>query len=437
MSFDSILSILAVAFVVITATIGKFLTEYLFLYPLFMSFIWTTGAIFYYFHWERHDIKPDTLPILPEEPPLVSILVPCYNEAAQVADTIEALAHQTYPKFEIIAINDGSSDRTGEMLDSLLAQYPTILRVVHHAENQGKAMSLRSGTLVAKGEFLACIDCDAALHPNAIAHLVHPLIIYPRVGATTGNPRVRSRQNLLGKIQVGEFSSIIGLIKRAQRVYGRVFTVSGVICAFRRRALHRIGYWSPFMVTEDIDVSWRLQKDHWTIQYVPNAIGWIDMPLSWNGLWKQRLRWAQGGAEVFLKNLRSLFSWRRRRMWGVLLEYIMSTAWAFMFIIVAILWVVGKFIALPEWLAVPSIFPPSFWGLTLALACIAQFVTTTIIESRYEPKLWRGLIWMMWYPMIFWYVSMITVFVGFPKALFKKPDEMARWKSPDRPLRSI
>ncbi len=437
MSFDSILSILAVAFVVTTATIGKFLTEYLFLYPLFMSFIWTTGAIFYYFHWEQHDIKPDALPMLPEDPPLVSILVPCYNEAAQVEDTIAALAHQTYPKFEIIAINDGSSDRTGEMLDSLLNKYPTVLRVVHHAENQGKAMSLRSGALIAKGEFLACIDCDAALHPNAIAHLVQPLILYPRVGATTGNPRVRSRQNLLGKIQVGEFSSIIGLIKRAQRVYGRVFTVSGVICAFRRRALHRIGYWSPFMVTEDIDVSWRLQKDHWTIQYVPNAIGWIDMPLSWGGLWKQRLRWAQGGAEVFLKNLRSLFSWRRRRMWGVLLEYIMSTAWAFMFIVVAILWILGKFVSLPDWLVVPSIFPPSFWGLTLALACIVQFLTTTLIESRYEPKLWRGLIWMMWYPMIFWYVSMITVFVGFPKALFKKQDEMAKWKSPDRPLRSI
>lgn len=437
MSFDHIVSIFAIAFVVTSATIGKFLTEYLFLYPLFMSFIWITGAIYYYFHWERHDLKPDELPVLPNDPPLVSIIVPCYNESAQLQETIASLAEQTYPRFEIIAVNDGSSDRTGEVLDALLGQYPNILRVVHHAENQGKAMSLRSGTLVAKGEFIACIDCDAALHPNAIAHLVAPLIMYPRVGATTGNPRIRSRQNLLGKIQVGEFSSIIGLIKRAQRVYGRVFTVSGVICAFRRRALHRVGYWSPFMVTEDIDVSWSLQKDYWTIQYVPNALAWIDMPLTWSGLWKQRLRWAQGGAEVFLKNFTSLFSWRKRRMWGVLVEYIMSTAWAFIFVMVAILWIAGHFIDLPAWLYVPSIFPPSFWGLTLAIACMLQFFTTTMIESRYEPKLWRSLIWMMWYPLIFWYVSMITVFVGFPKAVLKPRNRMARWRSPDRPLKAV
>ena len=64
---------------------------------------------------------------------------------------------------------------------------------------------------------------------------------------------------LLGKLQVGEFSSIIGLIKRAQRVYGRMFTISGVIAGFRKSALHDVGYWSTDMVTEDIDISWRLQ----------------------------------------------------------------------------------------------------------------------------------------------------------------------------------
>ena len=74
--------------------------------------------------------------------------------------------------------------------------------------------------------------------------LVAPLIHYPHVGAVTGNPRIRTRSTLIGRIQVGEFSSIIGLIKRTQRIYGRVFTVSGVIAAFRRQALADVGYWS-------------------------------------------------------------------------------------------------------------------------------------------------------------------------------------------------
>ena len=77
----------------------------------------------------------------------------------------------------------------------------------------------------------------------------------PRVGAVTGNPRIRNRSTLLGRLQVGEFSSIIGLIKRAQRIYGRIFTVSGVIAGFRISALHQVGYWNTDMVTEDIDVS--------------------------------------------------------------------------------------------------------------------------------------------------------------------------------------
>src|SRR3546814_10473652 len=114
------------------------------------------------------------------------------------------------------------------------------------------------------------MDGDAMLTPNAAAWLVQPRIEQSRVGAVTGNPRMRNRSSLLGQVQVGEFASIIGLIKRTQRVYGRIFTVSGVVAAFRRRALDHVGYWSLDMITEDIDISWKLQRDHWTIFYEPD-----------------------------------------------------------------------------------------------------------------------------------------------------------------------
>ncbi|MCY0536308.1 glycosyltransferase family 2 protein, partial [Klebsiella pneumoniae] len=86
------------------------------------------------------------------------------------------------------------------------------------------------------------------------------------------NPRIRTRSTLVGKIQVGEYSSIIGLIKRTQRIYGNVFTVSGVIAAFRRSARAEVGYWSDDMITEDIDISWKLQLNQWTIFYEPRAL---------------------------------------------------------------------------------------------------------------------------------------------------------------------
>ncbi|TKV04303.1 poly-beta-1,6 N-acetyl-D-glucosamine synthase, partial [Citrobacter sp. TBCS-14] len=69
-------------------------------------------------------------------------------------------------------------------------------------------------------------DGDALLDRDAVAYIVAPLIQFPRVGAVTGNPRIRTRSTLIGRVQVGEFSSIIGLIKRTQRVYGQIFTVS-------------------------------------------------------------------------------------------------------------------------------------------------------------------------------------------------------------------
>ena len=106
---------------------------------------------------------------------------------------------------------------------------------------------------------------------------------------------MRNHATLLGRLQVGEFSSIVGLIKRAQTVYGSLFTVSGVICAFRKRALQDAGWWSREAITDDVDVSWRLQLAGWRLAFEPKALCWILMPETFRGLWRQRLRWAEGG----------------------------------------------------------------------------------------------------------------------------------------------
>src|SRR3546814_6139358 len=149
------------------------------------------------------------------------------------------------------------------------------LRVIHLVQNQGKAMALRMGALAASGEYLVCIDGDSILDPDAVSYLVAPLVNNPRVGAVTGNPRVRTRSTLIGRIQVGEFSSIIGLIKRTQRVYGQLFTVSGVCTAFRRQALDEVDYWSLDMITEDIDITWKTQREQWPVFYEPRALCWL------------------------------------------------------------------------------------------------------------------------------------------------------------------
>ncbi len=421
---------LTVAVLFVLGNLSGALLQFVFLYPLFMSFLWMVGGVYFYFHWERGGDRSAGPPAI-KDPPMLSILVPCFDEAPHVAETIAAAVAQTYANFEVIAINDGSKDATGAVLDRLTAAYP-MLRVLHFAENQGKAMALRMGALFARGDILLCIDGDAMLDPEAAAYMVTPFLHNPRVGAVTGNPRIRTRSTLLGKVQVGEFSSIIGLIKRAQRIYGCVFTVSGVIAAYRRAALHRCGYWSLDMITEDIDISWMLQADHWSIQYEPDALCWILMPETFKGLWAQRLRWAQGGAEVFLKQIRHMFVWNRRRMWGVLIEYCLSLVWSFAIAGTVVLWALGKFVDMPEGLNVPTLQPPAFWGLVLATTCLIQFAISLAIEVRYEKRLFRLIFWVIWYPFFFWILTLATSLVGFPKAVLRLRGKRALWDSPDR-----
>jgi cellulose synthase/poly-beta-1,6-N-acetylglucosamine synthase-like glycosyltransferase len=171
---------------------------------------------------------------------------------------------------------------TGFILNRLAKQHLR-LRVIHLAHNQGKAIALKTGVAAAKSEWLVCIDGDAKLDRDAVAYIVAPMLENPRVGAVTGNPRIRTRSTLIGKIQVGEFSSIIGMIKRTQRMYGQIFTISGVVAAFRRTALADVGYWSEDIITEDIDISWKLQLKHWSIFYEPRALCWVLMPETLKG----------------------------------------------------------------------------------------------------------------------------------------------------------
>jgi poly-beta-1,6-N-acetyl-D-glucosamine synthase len=408
------------------------LLEFAFFYPLAMSLVWMSGGLIYFLRWERREPGRMTPPALSSYP-MVSLIVPCHNEGEQVRETIAHLADQTWPDFEIIAVNDGSTDDTGAQLDELMKEYPQ-LRVLHLASNQGKAMGLRAATLAAKGDYLVCVDGDALLDRYATHWMMMHLLSSARVGAVTGNPRIRNRSTLLGKLQVGEFSSIIGLIKRAQRVYGRIFTVSGVIAAFRKVALHDIGYWNTDMVTEDIDVSWRLQMRHWEIRYEPNALCWILMPETLRGLWKQRLRWAQGGSEVLLRYWAKLLHWRQRRMWMVAIEYVISLVWSYVMAMMVVLWLLGHIITLPPSLHVPTMLPQ--WnGVVLGIMCMLQFLISLLIDRRYEKRIGRNYYWMIWYPIAYWMLTTATSVVALPKAVIKRRGTRAVWTSPDRGVR--
>lgn len=230
---------------------------FVFMYPAGMAIYWVTASLCYYLFMEGKLGQPTFQQMPKERVPMVSIMVPCYNEGDNLDEAIPYLLQLRYPNYELIFINDGSKDNTGEIIDRWAKADERIVAL--HQENQGKASALNHGLLVAKGEYVACIDGDAVLDFDAIDYMVQSLELNCAYGAVTGNPRVRNRSTILGRLQVSEFSSIIGLIKRAQSLMGTIFTVSGVCCLFRKDVMEEIGGWSTNMITEDIDVSWKIQ----------------------------------------------------------------------------------------------------------------------------------------------------------------------------------
>jgi biofilm PGA synthesis N-glycosyltransferase PgaC len=308
------------------------------------------------------------------------------------------------------------------------------VRIVTLEQNFGKAMALRAGALASRAEFLMCVDADALLAEDALLWMIPHFLQGARVAAVTGNPRVQNKRGLLARIQIGEFASIIGMVKRSQRDIGRLFTVSGVHVCFRRRALHDIGYWSPETVTEDIDISWQLQIHYWDIRYEPHALSWIVVPETLRGLWRQRLRWARGGIEAALKFSHLLRHWSERRMWPVLIEYILGAIWCYAWLLTVVFFLLTWL--LPEYwpvdYAVPSLVP-RWTGVVLAMTSLLQFTVGLFLDSRYEKGIFRNLYWAIWYPMVYWTLTSITTVVAIPQALLRRGHQhYARWQSPER-----
>lgn len=402
----------------------KYINYFVFWYPTLMSIVWVVGGLIFYN--TRKQLEPTKI----NNPPFVSVLIPCYNESSTIRNTIEKLNQLNYPDYEMIAINDGSKDNTAEILKELANTYGR-LRVIDLKQNCGKANALHLGLLASKGEFLMCIDADAFLDKEALNYIIpHFIVNGERVGAVTGSPRVVNKNNLLSKIQCCEFSSIIGLSKRSQRVLGKVMTISGVVTCFRKKALLDVGLWDKDLITEDIGVSWKLQKRFWDIRYEPNAICWMLVPETIKGLWSQRTRWSKGGLEVVLRHKNIFTDIRQRRIYPIFFEQILSITWAFTWFYLLIVSIINAI----TYRDITYLNLISKDGLFLAVVCLIQFFITMVLDNDYEKGFFKYYFYSIWYSLFYWYINGFVTLVSIPKALsFKfRKGEYATWTSPDR-----
>ena len=162
----------------------NWIVEFVFWYPAIMAMMWVLGSLIFYYSNERKK----TLKL--ERTPFVSILMPAHNESSVLIPVVEQMTKLNYPEYEIILINDGSSDNTSEVMKALCEKYPCV-RVVDLKKNCGKANALYLGLIASKGEILVGVDADSYLDKDALRYMVSHFVNKnngERVGAVTGNP---------------------------------------------------------------------------------------------------------------------------------------------------------------------------------------------------------------------------------------------------------
>ncbi len=219
---------------------GAQLLNFVFYYPFLAAYVWMAGGIAHALVFERgRHRRIDPLPLLLERP-LVSVIVPCFNEGERVQEVIEQLMRSHYPNYEVIAVNDGSRDDTGAILDALAARYGQ-LRVVHHATNQGKAVALNTAAVLANGEYILGVDGDALVDPDALAWMLTALAAIRTRRAPSPATRASAARTTAARAHAGGRVLVHHRPHQAHAAAGRAAASRsrGVLSMFRRRRAAR------------------------------------------------------------------------------------------------------------------------------------------------------------------------------------------------------
>jgi biofilm PGA synthesis N-glycosyltransferase PgaC len=397
-------------------------------YPVVTSVMWSSTAATYFFRREyRRPVAPPPLTRFPR----VTMLLPCRDEEVHIEETLEACLRQDYRNLEVVVVDDGSVDGTVDRVVPFVRA--GTVRLVTKETNEGKAMAINDALPLITGEIVVVMDADAVPAPDMVRYLV-PHFESPRVAAVTGNPRVADRQEFLAKLQMLEFTSIVSILRRAQRIWGRILTVSGVVTAFRVSALVDVGLFSPDMATEDIDMTWKLQKRYYDVRYEPGALVWMRVPRSARYLWRQRRRWALGLVQVLRRHVGDLLHWPRRRMWPVMVEAILSILWAYTFVILTAFWGLSYGLGHPPVGASPI---PNWWGMLIATLSLVQLGTGVLLDRQYDRDIVKYFPFAVFYPIVYWIFMAIITVISTPAGLFGKRERgPTRWNIPRQPGRS-
>jgi len=309
-----LISILIIAVVVIA-------TVFLFKYPqklgpIFITALVVTLASFLLLLILRHFIliwfsylhqRELSQENYPDVYPFVSIIVPAFNEAEVIQSSLSSLLELRYPYYEIIAVDDGSTDGTFERMREFEGNHYGVKVSVFRKENSGKADTLNYGIRRSKAPIVVCMDSDSRLTPDALRYAVRTFAD-PHVGAVAGNVKVINRHNIWTKLQALEYIEGLNIVRKAQAFWRSVNVIPGPIGIFRRAAIEATGGYDSDTFAEDFDMTVKILSAGWKINYEPKAVAFTEAPEVLLDIIKQRYRWSRGILQALRKQKHLLAS---------------------------------------------------------------------------------------------------------------------------------
>jgi cellulose synthase/poly-beta-1,6-N-acetylglucosamine synthase-like glycosyltransferase/peptidoglycan/xylan/chitin deacetylase (PgdA/CDA1 family) len=255
-----------------------------------------------------------------EHAPSVTVVVPAFNEEVGIERGVRSLAASRYEDFEVVVVDDGSTDRTASIVADLELEGVRLVR----QDNAGKAAALNTGVELSDSEIVVMVDGDTLFEPDTLRCLVRQFADSD-VAAVSGNTKVGNRRSLLGRWQHIEYVIGFNLDRRMYDVLQCTPTVPGAVGAFRRDVLAEVGGVPGDTLAEDTDLTLAIGRTGRRVVYAEDARAWTEAPSSLTALWRQRYRWSFGTMQAVFKHRGAVFSRdpRQRRIGRRALPYML------------------------------------------------------------------------------------------------------------------
>ncbi len=352
--------------------------------------------------------------------PFVSVMIPAHNEESVITKTIETVFKLDYPNYEVIVIDDRSTDNTSLVIKELERRYSGRLKVLIREKNAfpGKSAVLNDALKLASGEAILVFDADAEMSTDFLTKLVYEL--QPKdVGAVQARKVIKNKDtNILTKCQNNEMTMDTHFQITRDAVKGAV-ELRGNGELIKREALEDIGGWNNYTITDDLDMSTRLHIKGWDVRFCYDAIVYEEGIMYLIPLYRQRRRWLEGTIRRYLEYFGDILTSKkmslrvRLDMIAYISEFIMP-AWFIIEIAILLMKIIIK--DAPAYILFSSIIMGCIIGLCFMLACrysLRRYDKMSRLDALIQSVLTSVYLLLIWFPLV--------LFIG-TKILFMKKD---------------